>query len=334
MSWVKIDDAAPEHPKFMRLAELANQGDRGAAAAWLWVCGLAYCNRQPARDGFIPRMKVGQLYPVKGGLGLAERLVQVGLWEQRADGFAVHDYHVYQPSAAEASDLSAKRSAAGRKGGQRSAAARAGAAHEESTRGASGERQGSEDGAGKGQAHGESGARPAQAGEIIDGVPSNLLEAKEAPDPVPSRPVPKEEEIRPLQLALEASDPGLPADAFQRFWTVYPLHKDRTAASRRFGKTIKTRREFDDLLRAVEAYRAELVRDGTERRFIKHGATFLGGWRDYLDMQPGDMDDRGSAERALDSYHAARERLRSGRPEPDDAQTVAAWEADRRGARP
>lgn len=325
MSWVKIDDAAPEHPKFMRLAELANQGDRGAAAAWLWVCGLAYCNRQPARDGFIPRMKVGQLYPVKGGLGLAERLVQVGLWEQRPGGFAVHDYHVYQPSAAEASDLSAKRAAAGRKGGQRSAAARARAEHEERAESASGERQGSEDGAGTGQAQSESGARPAQAGAIIEDGASNLLEAIEAPDPdpVPSRPVPKDEEI---QLALLPAD-----DAFARFWASYPLHKDRTASARRFAKVIKSRRDFDGLMSAVAAYRAELVRDGTDRQFIKHGATFLGCWRDYLDSGRGVNDSRGVAERAMDEYHAARERVRSGHQQPGDVEIVAAWESTHRG---
>ena len=136
MSWVRLDDAAPEHRKLLKLAELAKQGDRGAAAAWLWVCGLAYCNRQPARDGFIPRAKVAQLYPVRGAAGLAARLVEVGLWEQRDGGFAVHDYNDYQPSAADAAELSEKRSEAGKKGGRKSAEKRAAMAQEGRDQGA------------------------------------------------------------------------------------------------------------------------------------------------------------------------------------------------------
>lgn len=114
MSWVKIDDGAPEHPKLLSV---------GAAAAWLWVCGLAYCNRQKRRDGFIPFAKVKLLYP---GLGTkhAETLVRAGLWELTSMGFNVHDYHEYQPDADAAEELRSARSAAGRLGGQRSGEAR------------------------------------------------------------------------------------------------------------------------------------------------------------------------------------------------------------------
>jgi hypothetical protein len=115
LSWVRIDDGAPEHRK---------QLDAGPKACWLWLCGLAYCNRQKARDGFIPLSKVKLLYP---GLGLkeAERLVQVGLWDHHPNGFVVHDYHDYQPDSERAEEIRAARSAAGRIGGKRSAEARA-----------------------------------------------------------------------------------------------------------------------------------------------------------------------------------------------------------------
>lgn len=115
MSWVKIDDGAPEHPKLLSV---------GAAAAWLWVCGLAYCNRQKRRDGFIPFAKVKLLYP---GLGIkhADALVRAGLWEPAPMGFNVHDYHDYQPDSDQAEAIREARVAAGRLGGKRSAEARA-----------------------------------------------------------------------------------------------------------------------------------------------------------------------------------------------------------------
>ncbi len=114
MSWVRIDDSATEHPKLLAV---------GAQAAWLWVCALAYCNRQKRRDGLIPLAKIKLLYP---GLGVkhAERLVSAGLLERLPDAYRIHDYHDYQPDAEQAEDLRNARSAAGRLGGQRSGEAR------------------------------------------------------------------------------------------------------------------------------------------------------------------------------------------------------------------
>jgi hypothetical protein len=112
MSWVKIDDGAPDHPKLLAA---------GAEACWLWVCGLAYCNRQPKRTGLIPEAKVSVLYPVKNAAKLAERLVKVGLWERaEGGGYQIHDYLDFQPTL----DLRAARAEAGRAGGRKSGEAR------------------------------------------------------------------------------------------------------------------------------------------------------------------------------------------------------------------
>lgn len=82
MSWPTLDDAAPLHRK-----QLA----AGALACWLWTCGLCYCERQEAKDGFIPEAVIKLLYP---GLGpkQAKRLVDAGLWERAKGGYVVHDY--------------------------------------------------------------------------------------------------------------------------------------------------------------------------------------------------------------------------------------------------
>lgn len=110
MSWVRIDDKANQHRK---------QIAAGPVACWLWACGLMYCNGQKARDGIISQGAVLMLYP-GAKLAQAEKLVEVGLWERVPNGFRVHDYHEYQPTAEEAAVVAARRAEAGRRGGMAS----------------------------------------------------------------------------------------------------------------------------------------------------------------------------------------------------------------------
>lgn len=90
MAWVKLDDHFDEHPKIARL-------DNDALA--LFVCGLAYCNRN-LTDGFIPfQVGRGQLRYCNGGTDKAiDQLETVGCWEPRDGGWYVHDYDDYQMS--------------------------------------------------------------------------------------------------------------------------------------------------------------------------------------------------------------------------------------------
>ena len=97
MTWVKIDDRAPEHPKLLKAGPL------GLA---LWVAGLAYCNRN-LTDGFIPLPKVEGLLSwssIPGGIraeAIAATLVSAGLWQEVEGGYQTHDYLAYQPSREE-----------------------------------------------------------------------------------------------------------------------------------------------------------------------------------------------------------------------------------------
>lgn len=101
MTWVKIDDKAPSHPKLIAA---------GAEAAWLWLCGLCYCNSYQT-DGIIPQ---GALRALNPGAGwdlrklkkLAEKLVDAGLWEHIDDTattserpYNVKNYAEYQQAA-------------------------------------------------------------------------------------------------------------------------------------------------------------------------------------------------------------------------------------------
>ena len=115
MSWVKLDDGFYDHRKVVAA---------GAHGLALWVVGLAYCNRQPQRDGFIPDGKVDCLFPIPKARSVAAKLVEVGLWERVEGGYQVHDYHDFQPDSERAAEISAKRAEAGRRGGKRSGEAR------------------------------------------------------------------------------------------------------------------------------------------------------------------------------------------------------------------
>lgn len=126
MSWVRIDDQGPEHPKFLAL------GPSRVACTGLWLIALTYANRY-LTDGFVPAVALPT-----GTAALQKRLVSVGLWESVPGGFAIHDYLDYQPSRKVVEDRRAHlheiRSEAGRVGGIRSAQVRRSKANEANTK--------------------------------------------------------------------------------------------------------------------------------------------------------------------------------------------------------
>ncbi len=134
MTWVRVDDQFPDHPKIAAA---------GPLAGWLHVCGLCYCNRN-LTDGFIPRTVAHRLTSFDhigietGGDGetfavgddascewMAQVLCEHGIWKEVAGGYAIHDYLEYQLSKAEILELRSKKAAAGRAGGLATAKARA-----------------------------------------------------------------------------------------------------------------------------------------------------------------------------------------------------------------
>jgi hypothetical protein len=105
--WVRLDDGFFDHPKVLKA---------GDNAAHLYVCGLTYCARH-LTDGFIPLAAIPRLTSLPKPEQLAHRLVDARLWEPVDDGYRVHDYGHYQPSADEVSNrreaILEKRRAAG-----------------------------------------------------------------------------------------------------------------------------------------------------------------------------------------------------------------------------
>lgn len=91
MSWVKLDDGFPEHPKVIRA---------GGQAAWLYVAALCYCGRN-LTDGHIPAAVLPRLTDAKAPRRLAAALVRARLFIEDEDGWQIHDYGSYQPSRAQ-----------------------------------------------------------------------------------------------------------------------------------------------------------------------------------------------------------------------------------------
>lgn len=90
MPWARLDDKFHHHPKVLKA---------GPLASWLFICGLCYCSEY-LTDGFIEQSALSVLAALPNPQDLAATLVEVGLWEPVDGGYRVHDYLVYNPSAA------------------------------------------------------------------------------------------------------------------------------------------------------------------------------------------------------------------------------------------
>lgn len=84
MSWIKIDNSFPDHPKVVGLSDAAFRAH---------IQGLCYCGRF-LTDGFIPSVYMSRIGTPKA---IAE-LVKIGLWKSASDGFQIHDYLSHQTS--------------------------------------------------------------------------------------------------------------------------------------------------------------------------------------------------------------------------------------------
>lgn len=92
LPWIRLDTSMPDHPKVIDLVD--HYGEAGMAAAFVWVCSLAYCGKH-GLDGFIAKNALGRL---NGKAKHAKLLVEVGLWKDAGIGWAINGWLEYQPS--------------------------------------------------------------------------------------------------------------------------------------------------------------------------------------------------------------------------------------------
>jgi hypothetical protein len=89
MTWARLDDLLPVHPKVRALTD---------AAFRLYICAICWSN-QHLTDGHVPAGQLRYLSDVRRPLQCAEQLITAGLWEPNGDGWMIHDYLDYQASA-------------------------------------------------------------------------------------------------------------------------------------------------------------------------------------------------------------------------------------------
>jgi hypothetical protein len=69
------------------------------------------------------------------------------------------------------------------------------------------------------------------------------------------------------------------AGEFEKLWSEYPRKEGKKEAFRHFKSTVKDADGVQSILIALANYK-ELVK-GSERRYIKNGATWFNNWQDY-----------------------------------------------------
>jgi len=110
MAWARLDDRFPNHPKVLALNN---------AEFRLHVSAICYCCDQ-LTDGHVASCVPKSLpsAPRAGRLLDAIRnLERVGLWDRTDDGWIVHDFLDWNPSAEQVKAKKAARAEAGRRGG-------------------------------------------------------------------------------------------------------------------------------------------------------------------------------------------------------------------------
>lgn len=113
MTWAKLDESFPDHPKIAALSDRAFR---------LHVAAICYCSRVLS-DGEIPKAMLPKLGATKT---LINELHTAGLWESTSrESWVIHDFLEYNPSRAEVEEERAKRRTAGQAGGRASGKARA-----------------------------------------------------------------------------------------------------------------------------------------------------------------------------------------------------------------
>lgn len=264
MTWARLDDGFPFHPKFVQLNNMAAVG--------LWSCGLAYCSAY-LTDGHIPSSALLRLCPQDDAYDLAQALVDVGLWDATDDGWTVHDYHACNPTAAEVQEMRDKRAEAGRKGGKSRAQ----------------------------QMNGKPTPppKPKQVPrQVLKQESSNDLDTLPSPHPIPSHPLPSgykssESETSvardgaetPSDEPTASPDGDLPASDFEDFWNAYPRRGARKLNKAQAQQQWRKLKPVDRPLALTAARHLALERGGPDQEHPPDAFRWLrsGTWREFIE---------------------------------------------------
>jgi hypothetical protein len=249
MPWAYLDDGFPEHPKV-----IAAGGD----AAWLFVAALCW-SRRHLSAGDIPKSMIGRLTDRRMSTKLARRLVDVGLWADKGDHYAIHDYDAWNGSEEAARERRKERATLAARARWKGASGNAQAdpehVPEQSTSNAEGNALSN--------AGGDAGAMPYASGRASGpslSPPSNHLGGNSSnalPDPAN----PDEEQERNGAPRPHPDRRVLDHIAATIGWTT-PLKRAQLVTEWDFGATLLDRRVLEDvLLRCGDARSARYLRN-------------------------------------------------------------------------
>lgn len=250
MSWVKLDDGFFRHRKVVQAGRDARDL---ALASWCFSSATL-------SDGFIPEAALRQLAAdaqvTANPRKLAARLVEVGLWEEAAGGYQIHDYLTYNPTR-EAVEAARAANAA------RIAAWRAGKAP----------RNGVTDPVTNGMTNGVGNGFPHPMTPSPRGS-SRTEDPAEEQTPVPKHP------SSPAKSGTKALVRTY-ATEFDAWWSAYPRRIKKEAAYRAYQKRRdEDGRSAEALLRAAERYADWFEAEHGELEYVPYPSSWLNGHED------------------------------------------------------
>lgn len=269
--------------------------EAGEQAELLYVRGLAFCAASES-DGFITKAQLKRFV----GAGMdnvmdrAERLVEVGLWEEDGGGYVVRAWLKWNASAEELGR-------ARRKDRERKAAKKAESSPPDDDPDGQPERrkevvqdspngsEGSPDGFQGDSERNPSGIQVeavAESGESSDGSPDGFqpragarVEAR-AGDSLNS--TPHNENPPAPQGGKRGSRRASDSPEFDTFWEIYPRKVGKDEARKAWDKAIKAGVLPGDIIDGAKAYLRDPIRCASHIKFTAHPATWLnqGRWKD------------------------------------------------------
>lgn len=115
-------------------------------------------------------------------------------------------------------------------------------------------------------------------------VKVELEKEMEADLPSPKLIIPHEEEPK-LQPAEQKKTEEYP-EGFNQFWEVYPKKVGKGEAYKKYKARINSGWSPEELLEAAQNYASKVIRERTDKQYIKHPKTFLSDNEPFVDFLP------------------------------------------------
>jgi hypothetical protein len=97
--WARLDDELLDHEKISTAGEVIGGRNGSVIALGFYAQCLMWANRHLS-DGHLPSSVVKGFRHGSNPLSIADALVKAGLLEKNGNGFVIHDFTEFNPSAA------------------------------------------------------------------------------------------------------------------------------------------------------------------------------------------------------------------------------------------